>query len=177
MTERKLKIDSYLCRCLQPDQFPKYSLIYQLPPSTLCRKRQGVAIHAKEDVLLLSPTGSGKTLAFLLPIAELLQQEEGKVQCLILTPSRELAIQIEQVWKKMGTGFKVSCCYGGHDMQTEIQNLAEPPALLVGTPGRIADHIKRITFSSDALTTLVLDEFDKSLALGLKKRWYISSVH
>ncbi len=127
------------------------------------------AIRSKADVLLLSPTGSGKTLAFLLPIVDLLRKDEHKVQCLILTPSRELAIQIEQVWKKMATGFKVSCCYGGHDMQTEIQNLAEPPALLIGTPGRIADHIKRITFSPDALETWVLDEFDKSLALGFEE--------
>lgn len=127
------------------------------------------AILSNKEILLLSPTGSGKTLAFLLPISQLLKQDEKKVQCLILTPSRELAIQIEQVWKKMATGFKVSCCYGGHDMQTEIQNLAEPPALLIGTPGRIADHIKRATFVRDAVTTLVLDEFDKSLALGFEE--------
>jgi len=127
------------------------------------------AILSKKEVLLLSPTGSGKTLAFLLPVWQLLQQDEKKVQCLILTPSRELAIQIEQVWKKMATGYKVSCCYGGHDMQTEIQNLTEPPALLIGTPGRIADHIKRATFARDAVTTLILDEFDKSLALGFEE--------
>ena len=129
----------------------------------------GKAIRENHDTLLLSPTGSGKTLAFLLPIVEMLNSKEGKVQCLILTPSRELAIQIEQVWKKMATGFKVSCCYGGHDMQTEIQNLAEPPALLIGTPGRIGDHIKRITFDTAALTMLVFDEFDKSLALGFEE--------
>jgi superfamily II DNA/RNA helicase len=126
-------------------------------------------ILSKKEVLLLSPTGSGKTLAFLLPISQMLKQDEKRVQCLVLTPSRELAIQIEQVWKKMGTGLKVSCCYGGHDMQTEIQNLAEPPALLIGTPGRIADHIKRATFAREAVTTLVLDEFDKSLALGFEE--------
>ncbi len=127
------------------------------------------AILAKKEVLLLSPTGSGKTLGFLLPVLQLLKPDEKKVQCLVLTPSRELAIQIEQVWKKMASGYKVSCCYGGHDMQTEIQNLAEPPALLIGTPGRIADHIKRATFAMDAVTTLVLDEFDKSLALGFEE--------
>jgi superfamily II DNA/RNA helicase len=126
-------------------------------------------ILSEKDILLLSPTGSGKTLAFLLPVLQLLRSDENRVQCLILTPSRELAIQIENVWKKMATGCKVSCCYGGHDMQTEIQNLAEPPALLIGTPGRIADHIKRATFIPDALTTLVLDEFDKSLALGFEE--------
>ena len=127
------------------------------------------AILAKDEILLLSPTGSGKTLAFLLPICQLLQLKETKVQCLILTPSRELAIQIEQVWKKMSTGFKVNCCYGGHDMQTEIQNLTEPPALLIGTPGRIADHIKRATFELHSLKTIVFDEFDKSLALGFEE--------
>lgn len=127
------------------------------------------AILSQKEVLLLSATGSGKTLAFLLPVMQQLKPEEKQVQCLVLTPSRELAIQIEQVWKKMGTGYKVSCCYGGHDMPTEIQNLAEPPALLIGTPGRIADHIKRATFSREALTILVLDEFDKSLALGFEE--------
>lgn len=127
------------------------------------------AILTKKEVLLLSPTGSGKTLGFLLPILQLLKPDEKRVQCLVLTPSRELAIQIEQVWKKIASGYKVSCCYGGHDMQTEIQNLAEPPALLIGTPGRIADHIKRATFAMDAVTTLVLDEFDKSLALGFEE--------
>lgn len=127
------------------------------------------AILSDTEVLLLSPTGSGKTLAFLLPVWQLMKADEKQVQCLILTPSRELAIQIEQVWKKMATGFKVSCCYGGHDMQTEIQNLTEPPALLIGTPGRIADHIKRATFSREAVTTLILDEFDKSLALGFEE--------
>jgi superfamily II DNA/RNA helicase len=127
------------------------------------------AILSDAEVLLLSPTGSGKTLAFLLPVWQILKADEKQVQCLILTPSRELAIQIEHVWKKMATGFKVSCCYGGHDMQTEIQNLTEPPALLIGTPGRIADHIKRATFSRDAVVTLILDEFDKSLALGFEE--------
>ena len=127
------------------------------------------AILSNEEILLLSPTGSGKTFAFLLPICQLLQLQETNVQCLILTPSRELAIQIEQVWKKMSTGYKVSCCYGGHDMQTEIQNLTEAPALLIGTPGRIADHIKRATFKLISLKTIVFDEFDKSLALGFEE--------
>ncbi len=132
-------------------------------------QEKGVSsILQKREILLLSPTGSGKTLAFLLAIDALMKKEESQVQCLILTPSRELAIQIEQVWKKMQTGFKVSCCYGGHDMQTEIQNLVEPPALLIGTPGRIADHFKRETLLLNKITTLVLDEFDKSLALGFE---------
>lgn len=124
------------------------------------------SIQNRPDTLLLAPTGSGKTLAFLLPIFTKLKPEEKRVQCLILAPSRELALQIEQVWRKMSTGFKVNICYGGHNMAVEIQNLSEPPAVLIGTPGRIADHITRKTFDLSGIQTLVLDEFDKSLSLG-----------
>jgi superfamily II DNA/RNA helicase len=124
----------------------------------------------ENNILLLSPTGSGKTLAFLLPIFELLQPEILSVQCLILVPSRELALQIEQVWKKMGTSYKVNVCYGGHSIDTEIKNLSNPPAILIGTPGRIADHIDRPTFRTDKIQTLVLDEFDKSLQLGFHEQ-------
>ena len=132
----------------------------------------GMQVAAQEtilrdnNVLLLSPTGSGKTLAFLLPIFEILEPEVKGVQCLILVPSRELALQIEQVWKKMGTEYKVNVCYGGHSLDTEIKNLSNPPALLIGTPGRIADHLDRGTFKTDNILTLILDEFDKSLQLG-----------
>ena len=122
------------------------------------------------NVLLLSPTGSGKTLAFLLPIFELLESEITGVQCLILVPSRELGLQIEQVWKKMGTDYKVNVCYGGHSIDTEIKNLSNPPAVLIGTPGRIADHMDRVTFKTDKIQTLILDEFDKSLQLGFHEQ-------
>ena len=83
------------------------------------------------NVLLLSPTGSGKTLAFLLPIFEMLQPEILSVQTLILVPSRELGLQIEQVWKKMGTDYKVNVCYGGHSIDTEIKNFSNPPVVLI----------------------------------------------
>ncbi len=122
------------------------------------------------NILLLSPTGSGKTLAFLLPIFELLDEYVAGVQCLILVPSRELGLQIEQVWKKMGTTYKVNVCYGGHSIETEIKNVSNPPAVLIGTPGRIADHIDRGTFKVDRIQTLVLDEFDKSLQLGFHEQ-------
>ena len=128
------------------------------------------AILNDANILLLSPTGSGKTLAFLLPIFEMSQPEINTVQCLILVPSRELGLQIEQVWKKMGTDYKVNVCYGGHSIDTEIKNLSNPPAVLIGTPGRIADHIERGTFKMDAIQTLVLDEFDKSLQLGFHEQ-------
>jgi ATP-dependent RNA helicase DeaD len=130
----------------------------------------GEAILSESDVLLLSPTGSGKTLAFLLPVFEMLDEQISDVQCLILVPSRELGLQIEQVWKKMQTGYKINICYGGHSIDTEIKNLSNPPAILIGTPGRIADHIDRDTFQTDKIATLVLDEFDKSLQLGFHEQ-------
>ncbi|QJD80727.1 DEAD/DEAH box helicase [Spirosoma rhododendri] len=126
------------------------------------------AIPGKTDTFLVAPTGSGKTVAFLLPLLQLLTPDSPTVQCLILVPSRELAIQIEQVWKKMATGYKVNVCYGGHPVDTEIRNLSNPPAVLIGTPGRIADHITRRSFALDGIHTLILDEFDKSLTLGFQ---------
>jgi ATP-dependent RNA helicase DeaD len=122
------------------------------------------------NTLLLSPTGSGKTLAFLLPMYQMLHDEVNQVQCLILVPSRELGLQIEQVWKKMGTNHKVNVCYGGHSLETEMKNLSQPPAILIGTPGRIADHLERGSFTTDTIETLVLDEFDKSLQLGFHEQ-------
>ncbi len=121
------------------------------------------------DIILLSPTGSGKTLAFLLHLLKSLNESGNQVQTLVLTPSRELALQIEQVFKSMNTGFKVSCCYGGHKMSIEKNNLTEPPALLIGTPGRILDHISRGNFKTRDIHMLVLDEFDKSLELGFRE--------
>lgn len=118
------------------------------------------------DVILLSATGSGKTIAFLLPMLELLDDNNKNTQALIIVPSRELAIQIEQVFKSMGTGHKVTSCYGGHKRETEENNLIQPPALIIGTPGRLADHIRRGNITLDSIELLVLDEFDKSLELG-----------
>jgi superfamily II DNA/RNA helicase len=122
-----------------------------------------------KDVVLLSPTGSGKTVAFLLPILANLSDRKTGVQALVLAPSRELALQIEQVFRNMHTGFKVNCCYGGHSMRTERNNLSEAPAVLIGTPGRLADHIRRESFDPKDIDMLVLDEFDKSLELGFQK--------
>jgi superfamily II DNA/RNA helicase len=132
---------------------------------------QQAAISAakKSDVILLSPTGSGKTLGFLLPLLGLLDAAIPSVQALILVPSRELALQIEQVFRAIGSGFKVNCCYGGHPVKTELNNLSQPPAVLIGTPGRIAHHLRRESFSTNTIHTLVLDEFDKALEFGFQE--------
>ncbi|MES2678995.1 MAG: DEAD/DEAH box helicase [Bacteroidota bacterium] len=124
------------------------------------------AVQKSDNVVLISPTGSGKTLAFLLPIVELLKAGDKQVQVLILVPTRELAQQIEQVFKQMGLDFKINSCYGGHSVQIERNNLAEPPAVLVGTPGRVAHHIRKKTLDLRSASILILDEFDKSLEAG-----------
>lgn len=123
-------------------------------------------ISNNDDVILISDTGSGKTLAFLIPIMQLLDATNKNTQAIIIVPSRELALQIEKVFKLMGTGFKSTCCYGGHLRETEENNLLEAPALLIGTPGRLADHLRRDNYQTTDIKTLVLDEFDKSLELG-----------
>ncbi len=120
----------------------------------------------QEDIILLSATGSGKTIGFLLPILELLDDVNKNTQALVVVPSRELAIQIEQVFKSMGTGYKVTSCYGGHKREIEENNLVQPPAIIIGTPGRLCDHIRRGNITVDAIEILVLDEFDKTLELG-----------
>lgn len=127
------------------------------------------AVPQSDGVILLSPTGSGKTLGFLLPVATQLEQAVAGVQALIIVPSRELAIQIEGVYRQMGTGYKVNSCYGGHSVRTEEQNFSHPPAVLVGTPGRIAHHIRAQNVDLSDVHTLVLDEFDKSLELGFQE--------
>ena len=127
------------------------------------------ASENETDVVLLSPTGSGKTLGFLFPVLRNLKSDVKGIQTLILVPARELALQIEQVFKSMGTDFKVSVAYGGHDKKIEINNLIEAPAVLIGTPGRIAYQLKNENFNPGTINTLVLDEFDKALELGFQE--------
>ena len=126
------------------------------------------SFEKNENSILLSPTGSGKTLAFLLSILTSLDSKKTGVQAVIITPTRELAIQIETVFRSMKTEFKVNSTYGGHSMRIEINNFSEPPAVLIGTPGRLLDHLKRGTIVIDTAETLVLDEFDKSLEMGFE---------
>lgn len=125
-------------------------------------------IKKKDELVLIAPTGSGKTLAFLLPILESLTDDRYN-QALVVAPSRELAIQIEQVFKELKSGFKSNCCYGGHNVKVELNNLIDAPQLIVGTPGRLADHIRRGSINPRSIKTLVLDEFDKALELGFEK--------
>ncbi len=127
------------------------------------------AFEKESDIVLISPTGTGKTLGFLLPLFQSFDNSAINIQAVILVPARELAIQIESVFKQMSTGFKVNCCYGGHSITTEINNLSVPPALLIGTPGRINDLIGKGHLNLKNVSTIILDEFDKSLELGFQE--------
>jgi len=94
------------------------------------QKKARKTIRNHSDVVLLSPTGTGKTLAFLLPLIELLDKDCDEIQALILVPSRELAQQIEQVARKMGSGFKVNSVYGGRAGSLDKLDLKHRPAIL-----------------------------------------------
>lgn len=127
-----------------------------------------LAADSTKDMILIAPTGSGKTLAFLLPILADLDPNFPEIQVLIVCPSRELAMQTETVFRAMKTGFKVNTCYGGHSVQVERNNLSTPPAILIGTPGRLVHLLRKNAYSIRSIKTLVLDEFDKSLEFGFQ---------
>ena len=125
-------------------------------------------IETTTNTIILSPTGTGKTLAFSLPLLKTLISDSKEVQALILVPSRELAIQIEQVIRSMGSGYKVNAVYGGRPMSKDKIEIKHTPAILIGTPGRVLDHFNNERFSLKYIKTLVLDEFDKSLEDGFE---------
>ncbi|WP_418586764.1 DEAD/DEAH box helicase [Phocaeicola sp.] len=122
------------------------------------------------DLILLSPTGSGKTLAYLLPLVSSLKSEVEGVQAVILVPSRELALQIEQVFKSMNTGFTIMSCYGGRPAMDEHRTMKGiRPSVIVGTPGRMNDHLEKLNFDATVVNLLVIDEFDKCLEFGFQE--------
>ncbi len=137
--------------------------IYNLNPM----QKQALDVIEKNDkTILLSPTGTGKTLAFLLPLLAQLNPDSTEVQALIIVPSRELAIQIEQVIRNMGSGYKANAIYGGRAISKDKIDLKHTPAILIGTPGRLADHFKQGRFTTEEIKTLVIDEFDISIEVG-----------
>lgn len=125
------------------------------------------AYQSDKDLVLLSPTGSGKTLAFLLPLVQSLKADVQGVQAVVLVPSRELALQIENVFKSMNVPFKAMSCYGGRPAMDEHRTMRGiNPAVIIGTPGRMNDHLRKQNFDTRFVTTLVIDEFDKCLEFG-----------
>ena len=123
-----------------------------------------------KDLILLSPTGSGKTLAYLLPLLETLKPNVKGVQAVVLVPSRELALQIDQVFKSMNTPYKAMSCYGGRPAMEEHRTMkGMEPSIIIGTPGRMNDHLSKQNFDASTVKTLVIDEFDKCLEFGFQE--------
>jgi superfamily II DNA/RNA helicase len=129
------------------------------------------SFQSDKDFILLSPTGSGKTLAFALLIEQLLDKsQKNGIQVVIVIPTRELALQIESVVRKVSKGQKIVCCYGGHDSRSEKKSLIDAPTILIGTPGRIIYHLQRQYIQPESIHTLILDEYDKCLELGFQEQ-------
>jgi len=125
-------------------------------------------LMAGRDIMVQSRTGSGKTGAYLLPLLSLLDAEEKKVQALILAPTRELASQVEHEARVLfeGTGLSVTALYGGVGYGRQLEALRSGVQLIVGTPGRVLDHLLKRTLSLDALKALIFDEADRMLSIG-----------
>ncbi len=132
------------------------------------RKMMQSASEAR-DIMLLSPTGSGKTLAFILPLLKLMKPAAGRVQAVIIAPSRELVLQISGIMREIAPGYKTTPLYGGHKVEDEVNSLKAGTEIVVATPGRLLDHINRRNIDVLPTRILVLDEFDKSLELGFEK--------
>lgn len=120
------------------------------------------------DIILLSPTGSGKTLAFILPVLKILKAPTGRIQAVVIAPSRELVMQIAGILRDVARGFKTTALYGGHNAEDEKNSLSVVPDIVVATPGRLLDHANRRNLDLTPVRVLVLDEFDKSLELGFE---------
>mgnify|MGYP001085747589 CR=1 FL=1 len=120
------------------------------------------------DVIAQAQTGTGKTLAFLLPIMEKIDVHDPKVQALVVTPTRELAIQITHEAKKLteNTNIRLLAAYGGQDVEKQLHKLKGNIHLVIGTPGRLLDHMRRGTLQLNQLKMLVLDEADQMLHMG-----------
>lgn len=120
------------------------------------------------DLRIYSRTGSGKTLAFLSVVLHHVQPDLQETQVMIVAPTRELVQQIEDVFRKLQTGIRMTACYGGHKREIEENNLKVTPQIIIGTTGRLGDHIRRKNFDCSRIQLLVLDEFDKMFELGFE---------
>ena len=122
-----------------------------------------------QDVIAKAPTGTGKTFAYGIPIVEHVDAEDESVQAVILAPTRELAIQITDEIRMLSTfkpGVRCVCLYGGQPIGKQIDMLKKRPQIVVATPGRLSDHMKRRTVRVETAQTVVLDEADRMLDMG-----------
>ena len=135
---------------------------------TKVQKQVIPAVLAQKDMVVKSPTGSGKTAAFAIPICELVDWEENKPQALVITPTRELAIQVKEDFFNIGRfkRLKVAAIYGKSPFYNQEKELKQKTHVVVGTPGRIIDHIEQGTFDTSKIKHLVIDEADEMLNMG-----------
>ena len=125
-------------------------------------------MRAGRDVIAQAQTGTGKTLAFLLPILAKIKPQGAVAQALVVAPTRELAVQIAHVAEPLGTalGIGTIAIYGGADMERQKEKLRRHPQLIIGTPGRLLDHVRRGTLALGSVNKIVLDEADEMLKMG-----------
>ncbi len=136
---------------------------------------QGAAIEPmlkKEDILVQAPTGTGKTAAFCIPIVENTDTQRRSVQSVILSPTRELAVQTAEVLRKLTaytSGIRLAVLYGGEPINHQIKALKRHPQIIVATPGRLMDHMNRRTVRLNQAECVVLDEADCMLDMGFRE--------
>src|SRR6478672_5891400 len=120
------------------------------------------------DLVVKSQTGSGKTASYGIPICEMVEWEENKPQCLILTPTRELAAQVKEDLTNLGRfkRIKATALYGKQPFAKQKLELKQKTHVVVGTPGRVLDHIEKGTFNVEGLKYLIIDEADEMLNMG-----------
>ncbi|MGG1572852.1 DEAD/DEAH box helicase [Fictibacillus sp. NRS-1165] len=121
-----------------------------------------------KDVIAKSQTGTGKTMAFAVPMLQRIDREKGAVQALIVTPTRELAIQVAEEVRKLSRaiGIEVLSVYGGQDVIQQMHKLGGRVQVVIATPGRLLDHVRRGTLDLSQVRMLVLDEADQMLHIG-----------
>ncbi len=141
-------------------------LEYDIP--TEVQARVIPAALEKNDLIVKAQTGSGKTAAYVIPICEFIEWLENKPQALILTPTRELAVQVKEDFTNIGRfkRIKAAAIYGGHQFSIEKADLKQKTHVVVGTPGRVMDHIKKGTLPLNKINCLVIDEADRMLDMG-----------
>lgn len=158
MTFQELNINDSLCETLKKNYIttPTPVQVASIP-----------LLLEKKDVIAEAETGTGKTLAFLLPIIQNMTKS-SHIQALILAPTRELAIQITEEIEKLQTEYKTLSIFGGKDIQSQLKKLNKEVHIVVATPGRLLDHIKRKTIDLSKVDFFVLDEIDQLLDMGFR---------
>ncbi|MBR6906455.1 MAG: DEAD/DEAH box helicase [Selenomonadaceae bacterium] len=159
MTFQDLNISEPLCELLRQ---------HGIEEPTSVQEQAIPAVRSGKDLMVQSRTGTGKTLAFLLPVMEKIKKGVPTAQALIVVPTRELAVQISKVASIVGQTADVTSLviYGGQDIERQKEKLRRHPQLIIGTPGRLLDHVRRRTVDISQVNRVVLDEADEMMKLG-----------